>query len=257
MQTSNTDAGEPAVSNPRDSIEQTYLRVIENSFQEDRPQIKLVNFGTGSGKTHQLFQAVCETIRKYPDHQIIGLYVAPLREHLKVPFEVKRDNPGINFYVLYSQEWRIGEDFLKKYKQYIPITQKNKKLWDTLRKENTQDKVLEARQNLENVLKAISRYEFLQRADFGDSKLVSSETIKAQRDINGLMEKFLETLIKSQPDEDQWTDECRWLVEVFFPLHYLRKKSGFLMLTYEKFETRIPYFDYNGVKWVRKNDYLD
>jgi hypothetical protein len=47
------------------------------------------------------------------------------------------------------------------------------------------------------------------------------------------------------------------LTEIFFPLHLLREKSGILMLTYDKFETSIPYFSHNGKTWIKKSNFLD
>lgn len=46
---------------PCNRIINSHLVTIEKSIREDRPQIKLMDFGTGSAKTHQLFQAICET----------------------------------------------------------------------------------------------------------------------------------------------------------------------------------------------------
>lgn len=66
------------MTNPRNKILNSYNQTIEESFQKNRSQIKLINFGTGSGKTHMLFQSMYETIQKYPDIQIIGVYVAAL-----------------------------------------------------------------------------------------------------------------------------------------------------------------------------------
>src|SRR5688572_1017502 len=76
---------------PRSRIINSYLDTIQKGIRENRSQIKLVNYGTGSGKTHQLFQAICETIKKHPDIQIMGVYIAPLREHLQVPREIKEE----------------------------------------------------------------------------------------------------------------------------------------------------------------------
>ena len=37
----------------RDKILNSYLDIIEESFQKNSSQFKLINYGTGSGKTHQ------------------------------------------------------------------------------------------------------------------------------------------------------------------------------------------------------------
>lgn len=80
-----TDSLNQRLESPRSQIINSYLTTIEDSFQENRPQLKLINYGTGSGKTHQLFEAIYKTIEENKDLQIIGIYVSPLREHLCVP----------------------------------------------------------------------------------------------------------------------------------------------------------------------------
>ncbi|WP_013322966.1 hypothetical protein [Gloeothece verrucosa] len=50
----------------RSKIINSYLTTIEDSFLENRSQLKLINYGTGSGKTHQLFEAICKTIKEHP-----------------------------------------------------------------------------------------------------------------------------------------------------------------------------------------------
>lgn len=243
-------------SNPRDQIINTYLSTIETAFRDKKPQIKLINFGTGSGKTHQLFQAVCQTILKHTDIQVVGIYVAPLREHLHTT--VEQDYPEIPFYPLYSQEQKVMDEFLEKYKQWIPQINKNKDLWDRLAKTSAPDIVKETQNNLYRVLKAIRKFEFMSSGDFEKKDdFVKQQLLACQRDITGLLEKFLEFLIKNIPDEKDWPAKCLNLVEVFFPLHLLRKKSGILLLTYAKFETKIDYFHFTGAKWVRRSAFLD
>src|SRR5271169_922374 len=95
--------------NPRSKIINSYLATIDNSIRENRSQIKLINYGTGSGKTHQLFQAICETIKKYPDIQITGVYVAPMREHLQTPKLVARQYPEIPIYTIHSLEMKTTD----------------------------------------------------------------------------------------------------------------------------------------------------
>lgn len=258
MQTANTTASKPSEVNPRGKILNTYLTTIENSFQDNRPQIKLINFGTGSGKTHQLFQAVCETISRYPEYLIVCLYVAPLREHLRVPDSIKLQNENIPFFTLYSQEWKVADEFLKLYKQWIKSINRNKNFWGILQNATSREILDESRQCLSNISKAIDRYQFIQKTDFGNKDFSSQELLQAQRDINNFMEKFLEIIIKNIPDEKSWPVECLELVKIFYPLYLLRDRSGFLMLTYDKFETSIPYFDLtSGQKWVKKSSYLD
>lgn len=69
MQEFSSPISKKSEQNPRSKILDSYLTTIENSFRANRPQIKLINYGTGSGKTHQLFQAICETAERYTnDH---------------------------------------------------------------------------------------------------------------------------------------------------------------------------------------------
>lgn len=244
-------------ANPRSCILNSYLTTIEDSFRENRSQIKLINYGTGSGKTHQLFHAIFETVVRYPDIQITGVYIAPLREHLQAPASVVTQYPNIPVYTINSLEMKTTNEYIRLYKKWIPSILKNRSFWNISAKEYSGEKVQEARQILSKVKNVINRLEYVKRADFGDDEFYEDETMRAMRDLNHLLEKFLEFLIKCKPDENNWPDECLKLAEIFFPLHLLREKSGILMLTYDKFETLIPYFKYNGETWVRKSSHLD
>lgn len=241
---------------PRNRIILSYLSTIEKSLHEGRPQIKLINYGTGSGKTHQLFQAICETIKKSPDIQFVGVYVAPLREHLQVPDEVKKQNPEIPMYKINSLEMKTKDELIKSYKLWIQQILSNNNFWSTTPK-NTTENTKDAKNYLRNAKTVISRLEFLRKSDFGDSDLQETEIKKAIRELNNLLEKFLEFFIKCNLDENIWPQECLRLVEIFFPLHLLRERSGIVLLTYDKFETLIQYFTHNGSTWIKKNDYLD
>ena len=257
MQKSKTFTSKQSKSNPRSKIIYSYLTTIDNCFQRNHSQIKLINYGTGSGKTHQLFQAICEAIKKYPDVQIIGVYIAPLREHLQAPDKVTEDYPDIPVYTIKSLEMKTTDEYIKLYKKWIPSILKNKNFWSIRAKEYSREKVEEARQNLNKVKNVISRLEYVKKSDFGDDEFNKAETTKAERDLNNLFEKFLEFLIKCKPDEDSWPNECLKLVEIFFPFHLLHDKSGIVMLTYDKFETLVPYFNHNGETWVKKFSHLD
>lgn len=257
MQKSKPSANQQFDSNPRSKILNSYLSTIEDCFRENRSRIKIINYGTGSGKTHQLFQAICETVEKHPDIQIIGVYVAPLREHLQTPYEVREQYPNISVYTINSLEMKTTDEHIKLYKKWIPSILKDKDLWVISAKEYPREKVEEARQSLSKVRNVISRLEYVKKADFGDDEFNKIETTKAIRDLNSLLEKFLEFLIKCKPDESSWPDECLRLVEIFFPLHLLREKSGIVLLTYDKFETLVPYFNHNGKTWVKKSSHLD
>lgn len=257
MQKLKTAVSKQFESNPRSKILNSYLTTIEDSFRENRPQLKLINYGTGSGKTHQLFQAICETIGRHLDVQVIGVYIAPLREHLQVPDKVAEKYPDIPVYTINSLEMKTTDEYIKLYKKWIPSILKNKNFWNISAKEYSGEKVREARQSLSKVQGVIRWLEYVKKADFGDTKRNEIETGKAVYELNNLLEKFLEFLIKCKPDESNWPNECLKLVEIFFPLHLLRETSGILMLTYDKFETLVPYFKHNGETWVRKNSHLD
>lgn len=242
---------------PRNRIITSYLTTIERSQLESRPQIKLINYGTGSGKTHQLFQAIYKTIRNNLEIQFVGIYVAPLREHLQVPAEVKDQYLDIPIYTINSLEMKTTDELVKLYKTWIQRILSNNDFWANTTSSASHESIKNAKQNLRNAKTVISRLEFLRKSDFGDNDLQESEVKKAIREINNLLEKFLEFLIKCNWDENIWPQECLQLVEIFFPLYLLRQKSGILLLTYEKFETLIQHFAYNGSTWVKKNDYLD
>jgi hypothetical protein len=240
----------------RSKIINSYLTTIEDSFLKNCSQLKLINYGTGSGKTHLWFQAVYKTIEEHSNIQIIGIYVAPLREHLYVPTSVVSQYPDIPVYKINSLEMKTTDEFIKSYKKWIPSILKNN-LWKTVSKVYPYEKVQENKQKLEKVKAVINRLEYVKTAGFGDEEFNSSETTKARRELNNLLESFLEFLIKCKFEPESWPNECLKLMEIFFPLHLLREKSGILMLTYEKFETLIPYFIHKGETWVKKSSHLD
>ncbi len=240
----------------RSKILNSYLTTIEDGFRENRPQLKLINYGTGSGKTHQLFEAIYKTIEDHPNIQILGIYVAPLREHLCVPTSVVSQYPEIPVYKLNSLEMKTTDDCIKLYKKLMPSILKQV-FWNINAKEYPREKVEEARQNLKKVTDVINRLEYVKKIDFGDENFKQIQIEKAEQDLNNLIEKFLVFFIKCNLDRDSWSHECLKLIEIFFPLHLLREKSGILMLTYEKFETLIPYFIHKGETWVKKSSHLD
>ncbi len=245
------------VESCRSKILDSYLTTIKDSFLENRSQLKLINYGTGSGKTHQLFQAICETIKENPSTQIIGIYVAPLREHLQIPISVTNTYADIPVYKINSSDMKITDEFIELYEKYIPLILKNKNLWKIDPKICSREKVQETRQKLETARSVINRLEYVKKFDFGDEKFNQIQIERAKQDLNNLIEGFLEFLIKCHPNQCSWSNECLKLVEIFFPLHLLRERSGILMLTYHKFETAIPYFSDNGKTWVKKSNFLD
>ena len=236
----------------RDKILSSYQTTIEESFQENRSQIKLINFGTGLGKTYALFKAMYEAIKTYPTIQIIGVYVAPLREHLKVPGDLAKQYNDIPAYKIYSlAELKETETLLPSYKKWISSIQKNGRLWSIVAKESSRDSVQENKQRLEKAQFIISTIE-------NSKGIIDAEFEKyrenKKQELQNLLEKFLDFLVKCEPNETKWTEECLRLCVIIYPLYLLRKKSGIVMLTYDKFETTVPYFKFNGERWIKKVD---
>ncbi|XZO02073.1 MAG: hypothetical protein ACM65L_27055 [Microcoleus sp.] len=205
-----------------------------------------------------MFEAIYKTIEEHKDIQIIGIYVAPLREHLSVPTSVVSKYPNIPVYKINSLEMKTTDEYLKLYKELISSILKNKNFWKIDKKICPDEKVQENRRNLEKVKDVIKRLEYVKSTGFGDEDFNKSETTKAIRELNNLIEKFLDFFIKGELDQRNCPAECLKLIEIFYPLHLLQKKSGILMLTYDKFETAIPYFIHNGKTWVmKKSSHLD
>lgn len=240
----------------RDKILNSYLDVIEESFHNNHSQFKLINYGTGTGKTHQLFEAICQTIKKYPDIQTIGIYVAPLREHLSVPTSVKNRYSDIPIYTINSIEMKTAEEYLQLYKKWIPLILKDKDIWRSTQN-ITREQIDEAKRNILSVSKIITQLKFIQGFEFEDEKIKKKQVDKLKYDLIDRIEKFLVFLINSNPNNNSWSDECLKLIEIFFPLYLLRERSGILLLTYDKFETKIPYFIHNSEKWVKRSEHLD
>jgi hypothetical protein len=252
-----TDDLNQQLESVRCKIINSYLTTIEDSFLDNRPQLKLINYGTGSGKTHQLFQAIYKTIQEHPKNQIIGIYVAPLREHLCVPTSVESQYPDIPVYKINSLAMKTTDEYIKLYNKLISSILKNKKIWNIDRKVCLDEKVQANRRNLEKVKNVIKRLEYVKITDFGNEDFNKSEITKIERELEDLIENFLEFFIKYELDQKNCPDECLKLIKIFFPLHLLQKKSGILMLTYNKFETDIPYFIHKGTEWVKKSSHLD
>ncbi|MEG3436984.1 hypothetical protein V0288_07610 [Pannus brasiliensis CCIBt3594] len=255
-----TNNSEQSLEITREKIIESYLTTINDSFRENRPQLKLVNYGTGSGKTHQLFKAICQSIEEHPDTQIIGIYIAPLRAHLEIPTSVKNQYPNVPVYTLNSSAMRMEEENIEKYRKWIPSIVKNNNLWQTTLKGNSQEKVQELQNGLKKSLDRIKNLEYIRIIDFLDQKSKKDQSDTLKKEIERDLEKFLEFFIKNNPDERFWTTECLNLVEIFFPLHLLRDRSGIVMATYKKFETKIPYFVQKANQadqWVRRDSYLD
>lgn len=111
-----------------DKILNSYLTTIEDSFRENRSQLKLINYGTGSGKTHQLFQAIYKTIKERPNTQIIGIYVAPLREHLCVPTSVVNQYPDIPVYKINSLEMKMTDELIEAIQKMDTLNHQKQKI---------------------------------------------------------------------------------------------------------------------------------
>jgi len=77
-----------------------------------------------------LFEAIYKTIEEHPNIQIIGIYVAPLREHLCAPTSVISQYPDIPVHKINSLEMKTTDEFIKLYKDWIPSILKNKNFWE-------------------------------------------------------------------------------------------------------------------------------
>ena len=150
----------------RSKVLNSYTATIQRSFQAAQPQIKLINYGTGSGKTYQFFHAIDKTIKKYTDIQIIGVYIAPLREHL----QVEKDFYHIPSYKLNSLAMKTTDEFLEKYKRWISKILKNNGFWEVnYRKYSNEEKqiVREKKDNAKTKIKTarsiISRLEYIKK----------------------------------------------------------------------------------------------
>ena len=210
-----TDDLNQQLESVRSQIINSYLATIEDSFLENRPQLKLINYGTGSGKTHQLFQAIYKTIEEHPKNQIIGIYVAPLREHLCVPTSVESQYPNIPVYKINSLPMKTTDEYIKLYKELISSILKNTKTWNLAKKVFPDEKVQETRRNLDKVKTVIKRLEYVKNTDFGNEDFNNSETTKAIRELNSLIESFLEFFIKCELDRTNYPAECLKLIEIF------------------------------------------
>ena len=102
----------------------------------------------------------------------MGVYVAPLREHLQAPALVVKQYPDIPVYTVNSLEMKTTDEYIKLYKKWIPSILKNKKFWNICVKEYSREKVEEARQSLSKVRNVISRLEYVKKADFGMVNLI-------------------------------------------------------------------------------------
>jgi len=190
-----TDDLNQQLESVRCKIINSYLTTIEDSFLENRPQLKLINYGTGSGKTHQLFQAIYKTIQEHPKNQIIGIYVAPLREHLCIPTSVESQYPDIPVYKINSLAMKMTDEYIKLYKELISSILKNKNIWKIDRKVCSDEKVQANRRNLEKVKNVIKRLEYVKITDFGNQDFNKSEITKIEREMEDLIENFLEFFI--------------------------------------------------------------
>ena len=242
---------------PRGNILNSYQTTIEESLRENRSQIKLINYGTGSGKTHMLFQAMYEAIKTHSIIQIIGIYVAPLREHLRIPQSLKEQYHDIPVYTINSLEMKTTNEFMNLYKEWFPNIINNKKFWHISPKEYSAELIQENQQSVKRVRTIINQIEFLKRMDWDEEEFQQSQIKKMTRELEKLIEKFLQFFINCKRDETTWPDECVKLMEIFYPLYLLREKSGIVMLTCKKFETAIPYFKFNGKTWIEKKLHLD
>lgn len=241
-----------STADPRDRVLASYQATIERAFLENRSQLKLINYGTGSGKTHMLFKAICEAIREHFSTRLIGIYVAPLREHLQIPEIVSQEYVDIPVYKAQSLEMKTSDENLNCYKEWIPSILSNLDFWRLNPKQFSSEQIQEVRRNLGSVKGIINQIELLKRSYINDDKLRDNLILDARRRLDDTIEKFLEFVVRNKGDETAWPEECLELAEIFFPLHLLRDKSGIIMLTYKKLETAIPYFEISGGTWIKR-----
>ncbi|MGF1489215.1 MAG: hypothetical protein ACFBSE_19175 [Prochloraceae cyanobacterium] len=159
-----------------------------------------------------MFQAICQTIEKHSDIQIIGIYVAPLREHLSVPASVKNRYPDIPVYKLNSLEMKTTDEYIELYKKWIPSIFKNAKFWKLVLKASSREKVQESKQKLKTAKGVIDRLKYIKKFGSGDEEFNKSETKKARRELNNLLESFLEFIIKCQLDSANYPEGCLKLI---------------------------------------------
>jgi hypothetical protein len=179
MQKTNLDA--------RGQIIESYLTTIEDSFLENRSQLKLINYGTGSGKTHQLFAAICQTIQTHPDSCIIGIYIAPLREHLQVPDSIRKKYQNIPIYTLHSLEMRMTEAYLENYKKWIKDIIKG-------------DFPEEIKEDLQKSLGKIDHLKYLEKSDFLPEKEKDNQIKRIRQDIDNSLSRFLKFYLENNPE---------------------------------------------------------
>ncbi|MEI6429874.1 MAG: hypothetical protein WCO45_16040 [Pseudanabaena sp. ELA607] len=168
----------------RSQILDFYLETIRESFQENSARLKLINYGTGSGKTHQLFQAICTTIKEHPNTQVIGIYVAPLREHLQIPESVRKVYDDVPTYTINSIEMKMTDQRVKLYKQWISSIKKDQNIWGVKLGSCSKDKVGETKQKLSQVNDVINRLEYIRKTGFGNQDFNDSEVKKATQELN-------------------------------------------------------------------------
>lgn len=232
-------------------IVDSYLTPIEASFQENRSQLKVVNYGTGLGKSYAFFQAAYETIKQHPDVRILVFYAAPLREHLTIDPGLKNRYFDIPAFTINSREMKTTDEYLRAYKDWIRKILGNKQLWQTLPRELV-EKTQEQRRRFEQVPEIIRQIENFKRAIMEEAE--RDKWIKKNIDLLcSRIETFLQFFIRERPDEAAWPEEVLRLVEIFFPLYLLREKSGILLLTCQKFETTLPVFHFDGNVWIRRD----
>lgn len=237
----------------RAEIAESYSQHIESSIQLNIPQLKLINFGTGSGKSFQFFHTVYETFKLYPNLHTIAVYIAPLREHLDVPEKLMAANPDIPVYTLYSVESKFSDEHLLKYDSWFGIMLGNQSFWDSLKRLYLEETFDTLKHPLKLTKNFIRQLNYLKNSQITDEDFLKSEREKITRNINTNIEEFLEKVIRSGLDESLYPSELFELIGIFFPLHLLRERNGILLLTYKKFETKMSYFHHNGERWVRRN----
>ena len=139
-----------------------------------------------------------EAIESYPTLHIIGIYVAPLREHLQAPSQLVQQYNEIPAYPIHSHEMKMTEPLLQSYKQWLPEIRQNANFWEMIASKFSKEKIAEQQQILGKARKVIKRIELFKSVDLGDEKIRRDQITRAVYELEGLIEQFLQFLINAE-----------------------------------------------------------
>jgi hypothetical protein len=96
--------------------------------------LKVVNYGTGLGKSYAFIEAACQTINQTPPGQrAIVFYIAPLREHLKIDPTLREKYPHVPIFTLASLEMKTTNENLQAYLRLCSTIRRSGKFGRTSR----------------------------------------------------------------------------------------------------------------------------